>query len=113
MEDDPTAAVLVSCGDCGLVRVAGDYASGQARGQAHRAVTGHRQVHYALIDAPEGIKVAQAFEAWSEKLVRDDIDESVSRLTSSGPPAAAQSTLPSGLDDCRSACWRATLGSSS
>ena len=76
MKRHPITAILVSCGDCGLFRVADDYPSGQARGQAHTAVTGHRQVHCALIDPPERIKVAQAFEAWSEQLVRDDVEES-------------------------------------
>ena len=85
------------CGDCGLFRVADDYPSGQARGQAHTAVTGHRQVHCALIDPPERIKVAQAFEAWSEQLVRDDVEESFEQTNFSDTSAVSCETLVNAL----------------
>lgn len=95
MDRHPTTAVVLSCGDCGLLRVADEYASAQARGQAHAALTGHRRLHYALVDAPDRIKVAQAFEAWSEKLVTGYTEDS---LTSDSPNSATASSLTDPID---------------
>ena len=76
MECHPTTTVVLSCGDCGLFRVADDYPSAEARAKAHMALTGHSRLRYSLVDAPVRIKVAQAFDAWSQKLVTGYADDS-------------------------------------
>jgi hypothetical protein len=90
MECHPITAVVLSCGDCGVFRVADDYDSAQARGTAHVALTGHRRLRYSLVDAPDRITVAQACEAWSQKLVTVYADDA---LTTERPDSAADPAL--------------------
>lgn len=95
MKRHPTTAVVLSCGDCGLFRVADDYASARARGKAHAALTGHGRLHYSLVDAPDRIKVAQAFEALSQKLVTGYAEDG---LTAESPDLAADPLLTHHID---------------
>ena len=60
MKRHPTTAILITCPTCGLVRMADDYASAQARGKAHITLSGHPKVEYSQIVAPDRIKGAQA-----------------------------------------------------
>ena len=59
MKRHPTTAILITCPTCGLVRMADDYASAQARGKAHISLSGHPKVEYSQIIAPDRIKGAQ------------------------------------------------------
>ena len=47
MKRHPTTAILITCPTCGLVRMADDYASAQARGKAHISLSGHPKVEYS------------------------------------------------------------------
>lgn len=57
MERHPRTAVIISCGECGFMRIADDYASAEARATAHSAVTNHTRVKWKLTEAPDRIKV--------------------------------------------------------
>ena len=59
MERHPITAILLTCSTCGLVRMADDYGSAHARGNAHIRMSGHPKIQYSQIEAPERIKAAQ------------------------------------------------------
>jgi hypothetical protein len=99
MKRHPTTAVVLSCGECGLFRVADDYASARARGKAHAALTDHGRLHYSLVDAPDRIKVAQAFEALSQKLVTGYADDSLT-TERPGSPVDPAHIHPIDSHDC-------------
>jgi hypothetical protein len=56
MERHPITAILLTCSTCGLVRMADDYGSAHARGNAHIRLSGHSKITYRQIEAPERIK---------------------------------------------------------
>ena len=56
MERHPITAILLTCSTCGLVRMADDYGSAHARGNAHIRLSGHPKIQYSQIEAPERIK---------------------------------------------------------
>lgn len=58
MERHPITAILLTCSTCGLVRMADDYGSAHARGNAHIRLSGHPKITYSQIEAPERIKSA-------------------------------------------------------
>ncbi len=58
MERHPITAILLTCSTCGLVRMADDYGSAHARGNAHVRLSGHPTIKYSQIEAPERIKGA-------------------------------------------------------
>jgi hypothetical protein len=58
MQRHPITAILLTCSTCGLVRVADDYKSAHARGNAHARLSGHAEIQYSQIEAPERIKGA-------------------------------------------------------
>ena len=58
MERHPVTAILLTCSTCGLVRMADDYGSAHARGDAHVRLSGHPKIQYTLIDAPERMRGA-------------------------------------------------------
>ena len=60
MERHLTTAILISCPTCGLIRMADNYASAHARGNAHISFSGHPKIDYSQIDAPDRIKGAVA-----------------------------------------------------
>ena len=53
MERHPATAILLTCSTCGLVRMADDYGSAHARGNAHIRLSGHPHIKYSQIEAPE------------------------------------------------------------
>ena len=57
MERHPTTAILISCPTCGLVRMADDYASAHARGNAHIAFQGIRKSTTAKSTRQTGSRV--------------------------------------------------------
>lgn len=59
MERHPATAVLLTCSTCGLVRMADDYGSAHARGKAHSQLSGHTEIKYNLIEAPDRLKSAE------------------------------------------------------
>ena len=59
MERYPVTAILLTCSTCGLIRMADDYSSAYARGNAHIKLSGHSKIQYSQIEAPERIKGAQ------------------------------------------------------
>ena len=58
MERHPVTAILLACSTCGLVRMADDYKSAHARGNAHIRLSGHASIKYSLIEAPDRLKGA-------------------------------------------------------
>jgi hypothetical protein len=59
MERHPVTAILLTCSTCGLVRMADDYGSAHARGNAHVRLSGHPKIQYSQIEAPERIRGAR------------------------------------------------------
>lgn len=59
MERHPITAILLTCSTCGLVRMADDYGSAHARGNAHIRLSGHPTIKYSQIETPERIKSAR------------------------------------------------------
>jgi hypothetical protein len=59
MERHPVTAVLLTCSTCDLVRMADDYGSAHARGNAHVRLSGHPKIQYTLIEAPDRIRDAR------------------------------------------------------
>jgi len=60
MERHLTTIILISCPTCRLIRMADNYASAHARGNAHIGFSGHPKIDYSQIDAPDRIKGAVA-----------------------------------------------------
>jgi hypothetical protein len=58
MERHPVTAILITCSSCDLVRMADDYGSAHARGNAHIRLSGHSTIKYSQVEAPERIKGA-------------------------------------------------------
>lgn len=59
MECHPITAILLTCSTCGLIRMADDYSSAHARGNAHIQLSGHPKIRYSQIEAPDRIKDAR------------------------------------------------------
>ncbi|MDQ6733281.1 MAG: hypothetical protein M3Z35_04060 [Nitrospirota bacterium] len=51
------------------MRISDDYGAAEARGKAHTSLSGHEDIKYSLIDAPDRLREAQAFEQESKKAV--------------------------------------------
>jgi hypothetical protein len=75
MERHPVTAVLLCCQACGLLRVSEDYAGAHATGKAHSSLSGHSNIHYSLIEAPDRLRVIQACEQESTKPVKGYVKE--------------------------------------
>lgn len=63
MERHPITAILLTCSTCGLVRMADDYGSAHARGNAHIRLSGHPNIKYAQIEAPKRTRPTDGTEA--------------------------------------------------
>jgi hypothetical protein len=50
-----------------LVRISDHYGAAQARGKAHTSLSGHENIKYSLIEAPDRLREAQAYERESKK----------------------------------------------
>ena len=59
MERHPITAIVLSCSTCGLIRMADDYGSAHARGEAHIRLSGHPKIKYSQIETPERVKSAR------------------------------------------------------
>jgi len=77
MERRPIPVIVLCCKTCGLVRIADDYTAAQARATAHTHLSGHRGLEYTVVEAPERLKLAQAFEQRSRKAVTGYVEDSV------------------------------------
>lgn len=55
----PITAILITCSMCGLIRMAHDDGSAQARGKAHSQLSGHTEIKYTLIESPDSIRNAE------------------------------------------------------
>ena len=77
MERRPIPAIVLCCKTCGLVRIADDYTAAQARASAHTHLSGHQGLEYTLVEAPERLKLAQAFEQRSRRTVRGYVEDGV------------------------------------
>jgi hypothetical protein len=52
---------------CGLLRVSDHYAAAHAMGKAHTSLSGHENIKYSLVQAPDRLRDVQAVEPESEK----------------------------------------------
>jgi len=88
MERHPIPAIVLCCETCGLVRIADDYAAACARASAHRHLSGHIRLEYCVVEAPEQLRLAQAFEQRSTRTilgyVKDGVTDDVERSTGEG-----------------------------
>ena len=72
MQRYPTTAILLTCATCGLVRVADDYKSAHARGNAYVRLSGHPKIQDSQIEAPERITGAlREAKASIEKMAQE------------------------------------------
>ncbi|MBA2253201.1 MAG: hypothetical protein H0W13_10970 [Nitrospirales bacterium] len=74
MERHPITAVLLSCHTCDLLRISDDYVAAYAREKAHTSLSGHEDIEYSLIEAPDRLRDAQAFEQESKKAVKGYVE---------------------------------------
>ena len=77
MERHPIPAIVLHCSTCGLVRIADDYTAAHARATAHTHLSGHHSLEYSVIEAPERLRLAQAFEQRSRKAVRGYVEDGI------------------------------------
>lgn len=88
MERHPIPAIVLCCDTCGLVRIADDFAAAHARAAAHRHLSGHVRLEYCVVEAPERLRLAQAFEQRSTKTIlgyiKDGVTDGVERSTGEG-----------------------------
>jgi hypothetical protein len=69
MERSPISAVVLSCTTCGFIRIADDHSAAHARAAAHMHLSGHQGMEYSIIESPDRLMLAQAFEQRSRKTV--------------------------------------------
>ena len=86
MERHPIPTIVLHCDTCGLVRIADGHAAAQERASAHRHLSGHTRLEYCVIEAPERMRLAEAFErstrnisGYAKDRVTDDVDDHRSR----------------------------------
>ena len=70
-------AVVLCCTTCGLVRVCYGHSAAHARGRAHTSLNANHALTYSVIDAPERLPLAQAFEEESKKAVKGYVEDFV------------------------------------
>jgi hypothetical protein len=73
-------AVVLCCTTCGLVRICDGHSAARARGKAHTSLNANHAVTYSVIDAPERLQLAQAFEEQSRKAVKGYVEDSAFAL---------------------------------
>jgi hypothetical protein len=69
MDRHSLPAIALYCHTCSLIRVAQDYAGAHARATAHTHLSGHDDLEYSVLDAPERLRLARAFEQRSQKTI--------------------------------------------
>ena len=69
MERHRLPAIVLYCNTCGLIRVAEDYRGAHARATAHTHLSGHYDLEYSALDAPQRLRLAQALEQRSQKTI--------------------------------------------
>ena len=77
MERCPIPAIVLFCNTCGLLRIADDYTAAHARATAHTHLSGHHGLQYTVVEAPERLRLAQAFEQRSRKTVMGYVEDPV------------------------------------
>jgi hypothetical protein len=83
MERHPIPAIVLCCKTCGLVRIADDHIAAQARAAAHNHLSGHQNPEYTVVETPERLKLAQAFEQRSRKAVTGYVEDGAANTVES------------------------------
>jgi hypothetical protein len=69
MDRHPVHAIVLCCITCGFMRLAQDYPGARARAAAHTHVSGHYDVEYAIVETPDRLRLAKAFEQRSQESI--------------------------------------------
>ena len=77
MERRPAPAIVLSCTTCGFIRIADDPTAARARASAHMHLSGHLGMEYSIVDSPDHLRLAQAFDQRSRKTVTGYVQDSV------------------------------------
>jgi hypothetical protein len=85
---EPSPPVVLFCTTCGFIRLADDHTAAHARAAAHMHLSGHQGIEYSIIESPDRLMLAQAFEQRSRKTVtgyvQDGVEETFDTFTGAG-----------------------------
>jgi hypothetical protein len=75
MTSHPISAIVLYCNTCGLIRIGDNYPAAHARAIAHTQLSGHAEIEYAILDDPDRLRVAEAFERRSARRVNGYVED--------------------------------------